>query len=212
MTIESGADARTSLGLGTIATQAADNVTITGGSLTGITDIAIADGGTGASDVASARSNLGLEIGVDVQAYDADLADLADGTLSASKVENNEYFITSAGTSGQVWTSDADGAGNWADNSAATNINGLTDALIEDTGSMYVGNDPSSTTDGADYNLAVGTTALDAITTGDYNTALGYSSLTDNTTGTSNAAYGSQSLFKNTCLLYTSALPTKRIV
>jgi len=40
---------RTTLGLGTIATQAANNVTITGGSVTGITDITLADGGTGAS-------------------------------------------------------------------------------------------------------------------------------------------------------------------
>ena len=49
------------------------------------------------------------------KAYDADLADLADGTLSASKVENYEYFITSSGTNGQVWTSDGDGAGDWSD-------------------------------------------------------------------------------------------------
>lgn len=46
---ETGATARTSLGLGTIATQAANSVTITGGSITGITDLAIADGGTGQS-------------------------------------------------------------------------------------------------------------------------------------------------------------------
>ena len=45
------------------------------------------------------------------QAADDDLTDLADGTLSASKVENNEYFITSAGTNGQVWTSDGGSAG-----------------------------------------------------------------------------------------------------
>jgi len=114
-TVESGAVARTSLGLGSIATQGADNVSITGGSVTGITDIVIADGGTGASDVSSARSNLGLEIGVDVQAYDADLADLADGKLSYGKVEHGEYFIQTEGTSGQVWTSDGDGLGTWGD-------------------------------------------------------------------------------------------------
>ena len=299
--IENGSDARTSLGLGTIATQAANNVAITGGSVTGITDITVADGGTGASDVSTARSNLGLEIGVDVQAYDADLADLADGelsaskvqyaittegtngqvwtsdgdgsggwaaaagltgagstidtedltasralasnssgkvevsdvtsvelgyldgvtsavqtqldakqaadddltdladgTLSASKVENNEYFITAAGTSGQVWTSDGDGAGSWVANSAASNINGLSDALVEDTGSMYVGNDPSSTTDAADYNVALGTTALSAVTTGDNNTAIGHNALTVNEGGNRNTAVGKNALKSNT--------------
>ena len=75
-TVESGADARTSLGLGSIATQETDNVSITGGAITGITHLAIADGGTGASDITTARSNLGLEIGVDIQGYDADLAEL----------------------------------------------------------------------------------------------------------------------------------------
>jgi hypothetical protein len=51
--------ARTALGLGTIATQDASSVSITGGSITGITDLAIADGGTGASTAATALSNLG---------------------------------------------------------------------------------------------------------------------------------------------------------
>jgi len=55
---ESGATARTSLGLGSIATQASNSVSITGGSITGITDITVADGGTGASTEAGARSNL----------------------------------------------------------------------------------------------------------------------------------------------------------
>jgi hypothetical protein len=41
--------ARTALGLGTIATQNANNVTISGGSVTGVTDIVVADGGTGVS-------------------------------------------------------------------------------------------------------------------------------------------------------------------
>ena len=194
-TVESGSDARTSLGLGSIATQAANNVTISGGAITGVTDIAVADGGTGASDIASARTNLGLDIGVDVQAYDADLADLADGELSASKVQ---YAITTEGTSGQVWTSDGSGAGAWVTSSAATSINGLSDALVEDTGSMYIGNDPSTSTDGANYNIAVGTTALDAVTTGYSNTAIGYNALTENLSANRNTAVGSNALKSNT--------------
>lgn len=45
---------------GSIASQDSSNVTITGGSITGITDLAIADGGTGASTAAGALTNLGL--------------------------------------------------------------------------------------------------------------------------------------------------------
>lgn len=52
--------ARSNLGCGTIATQNANNVAITGGSITGITDLAITDGGTGASTASAARTNLGL--------------------------------------------------------------------------------------------------------------------------------------------------------
>lgn len=51
-------DARTNLGLGTIATQAANNVSISGGSITGITDLAIADGGTGQSTAQAAINAL----------------------------------------------------------------------------------------------------------------------------------------------------------
>jgi hypothetical protein len=58
--LASASSARTNLGLGTIATQAASSVSITGGSITGITDLAVADGGTGASSAADARTNLGV--------------------------------------------------------------------------------------------------------------------------------------------------------
>src|SRR5690606_21821654 len=81
-------------GLGSIATQAADNVNITGGSITGITDLAVADGGTGAGTAAGARANLGLVIGTDVQAYDATLAAIA----GLSPTANQAIYFTGADT------------------------------------------------------------------------------------------------------------------
>ena len=84
---ESGATARTSLGLGSIATQDASSVSITGGSVTGITDITVADGGTGRSTAT---------------AY----AVVTGGTTATSPLQS----IASVGTSGQVLTSNGAGA------------------------------------------------------------------------------------------------------
>ena len=76
---------RTTLGLGSLSTQNSSAITVTGGTLsnvaisgtstfngsitggtiTGITDLAIVDGGTGASTAAAARTNLGLKAGAE---------------------------------------------------------------------------------------------------------------------------------------------------
>ena len=69
--------------LGTVSGQNADAVAITGGTITGITDLAVADGGTGASDAAGARTNLGLVISTDVQAHSENLDTWSSVTPSA---------------------------------------------------------------------------------------------------------------------------------
>lgn len=83
------ANARTGLGLGTMATQNAGAVAITGGSVTGIDDLAVADGGTGASTPAAARVNLGVLAGYGL------LGSLTGVDLNAANNDNALTMLSS---------------------------------------------------------------------------------------------------------------------
>jgi hypothetical protein len=145
--------------------------TITGGSITGITDLAVADGGTGASTAADARTNLGLAIGTDVQAYDAGLQ-----SISSLTTVPDQYLYTTAadvyapGTitaAGRALLDDADaatqrttlGLGSIATQEASNvsitggSVTGITDLAIADGGTG------ASTAANARINLGLGTLA-----------------------------------------------------
>ncbi len=322
----SAAGSRANLRLGSIATQDSTDISITGGKIIDITDLAVADGGTGASTAFDARTNLGVAIGYDVQAYDSEIAAVAGLTSAANKGIQftgsgtaATYDLTSAGkallddadAATQRTTLGVDSAGtdnstdvtlantsylsiseqeitggtvpvasggtgatsaanvltnlgitataseiNLIDNSSAgtivnskaviygssgevnattlqiggtsitsdaaelnvldgvtdvsaaeinyldgvtsniqdqlddqSSITGLSDALVENN-SIWLGNNPSSTTDNATKNVGVGVDALDAITLGYENTAVGYDALSKLTEGHKNVAIG----------------------
>jgi hypothetical protein len=71
---------------GAMMEQEASAVTITGGTVSGITDIAISDGGTGASSAAGARTNLGL----------GGAATLSVGTAAGTVSAGDDSRITGA--------------------------------------------------------------------------------------------------------------------
>ena len=110
---------------------------------------------------------------------------------------------TADGSANQLLTTDGSGALSWSSNSAATTIDGLSDAKsggTDFTSSIIVGHQTTGTLNAAEKNVALGTTALDAITEGDNNIAIGYDALTANTTGVGNTAIGGNALKSVTTL------------
>lgn len=95
---------------------------VTGSSLTSVgtigtgtwqgTVVGISYGGTGANNAGSARSNLGLAIGTDVQAYDAGLASIAGLTTVADQMiyttASDTYAVTTLSSAGRAILDDVD--------------------------------------------------------------------------------------------------------
>ena len=145
------AGARTNLGLGSLATKS----TINNGDWSG-TDLAVANGGTGASDAATARANLGLTIGTNVQAFDAQLADVAGLTPTDGNfiVGDGTNFVAESGATartslglGSLATANTINNSNWSgtDLSVANGGTGLSTA--PSNGQLLIGN-------GTGYTLA----------------------------------------------------------
>lgn len=95
------------------------------------TDVAVADGGTGASDASTARTNLGLVIGTNIQAYDAQLTDVAGLTPTDNGViiGNGTNFVLESGATLRTSIGLTIGTDVVAPNQDTTGKSAKTDAL-----------------------------------------------------------------------------------
>tara|TARA_B100001093_G_scaffold440059_1_gene440375 strand:+ start:208 stop:2424 length:2217 start_codon:yes stop_codon:yes gene_type:complete len=111
-------------------------------------------------------------------------------TMVDVNVTGEINFDGAPGTAGQYLQSSGDGITPVWD---TLSLNDLSDVLIADN-SLYIGHDPTATDSTAQFNIAVGATALNAITTGDQNIAIGHDAAGALTTGTSVVAIGYNAL------------------
>jgi len=120
--------ARTNLGLGTISTQDANNVSISGGSVTGITDIVVADGGTGVSTITDG----GVLVGKGAGAIE-NTGLLGKGTLIVGDGATNPTTLT-VGSNGTILSADSGEASGLKWVAPATTSAALLAQITDETG------------------------------------------------------------------------------
>ena len=127
------------------------NINIKGGTITGITDLAVADGGTGASTATAARTNLGLAIGINVQAWDTALDAVSSITPAADRLV---YYTGTTTASGTVLTSYARTLLDDIDAATSRTTLGLGNAALLNDG-LFVVKDSNVTANLTTGNLTV---------------------------------------------------------
>lgn len=104
--------ARATLGLGSISTQASNSVSITGGTITGITDLTVADGGSGASTLTGILKGNGTSAFTAI-AIPANASNFLDGTGAFDTVKVYDLSTTDVAWSSYnvTWTNLTEGNG-----------------------------------------------------------------------------------------------------